>query len=240
MTGSPYKLAPSILSADFARLGEEVARVEPYADLLHVDVMDGHFVPPITIGPVVVKALRAITALPLECHLMVTDPLAQAEQFAEAGGTSVVVHLEAVPDPTPVIKLARALGIGIGISINPPTPLDAALPYLESVDVLNCMTVNPGWAGQRFIPEVLPKIRAARDACERAGLDLPIAVDGGIDLETGRLALDAGATVLGAASAIFSTPDPAAAARALKELLREHEARAGNGPAREAGEPVPS
>lgn len=224
MASSRFKLAPSILSADFARLAEEVARVEAYADLLHVDVMDGHFVPPITIGPVVVAALRAVTVLPLECHLMVTDPLGQAEQFAEAGGTSVVVHLEAVPDPTPVIKLARALGIGVGISINPPTPLDAALPYLEAVDVLNCMTVNPGWAGQRFIPEVLPKIRAARDACERAGLDLPIAVDGGIDLETGRQALDAGATVLGAASAIFSTPDPAAAARALKDLLREREA----------------
>lgn len=219
-----YKLAPSILSADFAHLGEEVARVEKYADLLHVDAMDGHFVPPITIGPVVVKALRQITSLPLECHLMVTDPLGQTEQFAEAGATSVIAHIEAVPDPTAVIERARSLGIGIGISVNPPTPLDAALPYLEQVDVLNIMTVNPGWAGQPFIREMLPKIRAARVEIERRGLDIGIAVDGGVDLDTGREALDAGATVLGAASAIFSRPDPAEAARALKELLNEREA----------------
>jgi ribulose-phosphate 3-epimerase len=219
-----YKLAPSILSADFARLGEEVARVEKYADLLHVDAMDGHFVPPITIGPVVVKALRRITTLPLECHLMVTDPLGQTEQFAEAGATSVIAHIEAVPDPTAVIERARALGVGIGISLNPPTPLDAALPYLEQIDVLNVMTVNPGWAGQPFIREMLPKIRAARAEIDRRGLQIGIAVDGGIDLETGRDALDAGATVLGAASAIFSRPDSAEAARALKELLNEREA----------------
>ena len=218
-----YKLAPSILSADFARLGEEVARVEKYADFLHVDAMDGHFVPPITIGPVVVKALRRVTTLPLECHLMVTDPLGQAEQFAEAGGTSVIAHIEAVPDPKPLIERARALGIGIGISVNPPTPLDAVLPYLDQIDVLNIMTVNPGWAGQPFIRDMLSKIRAARAEIDSRGLDIGIAVDGGIDLETGREALDAGATVLGVASAIFSRPDPAEAARALKELLNERE-----------------
>ena len=220
-----YKLAPSILSADFAALGEEVARVEKYADLLHVDAMDGHFVPPITIGPVVVKSLREITSLPLECHLMVDGPLEQTEQFAEAGASSVVVHIEAAPDPTPVIERARALGIGIGISLNPPTALDVVLPWLDRVDVLNVMTVNPGWAGQRFIREMLPKIEAARAEIDRRGLDIAIAVDGGIDLETGREALDAGATVLGAASAIFSRPDPAEAARVLKELLNEREAR---------------
>lgn len=221
---SRYRLAPSILSADFARLGEEVARVAPYSDLLHVDAMDGHFVPPITIGPVVVKSLRAFTDLPLECHLMVTDPLGQTEQFAEAGADSVVVHIEACPDPTLVIERARSLGIGIGISVNPPTPLDAVFPYLERIDVLNCMTVNPGWAGQKFIADVLPKIAAARDEIERRGLAVSIAVDGGIDLETGRRCLDAGANVLGAASAIFSKPDAGAAARALKEMLTEREA----------------
>jgi len=216
-----YRLAPSILSADFARLGEEVARVEKHADHLHVDAMDGHFVPPITIGPVVVKALRRITSLPLECHLMVTDPLGQTEQFAEAGASSVVIHLEAAPDPTPVIERARALGLGIGISVNPETALDAALGYLEAVDVLNVMTVNPGWAGQRFIRDMLPKIRAAREAIDARGLDVAIAVDGGIDLETGREALEAGATVLGAASAIFSQPDAAEAARRMKDLVTE-------------------
>ncbi|HJT38028.1 MAG TPA: ribulose-phosphate 3-epimerase [Actinomycetota bacterium] len=218
-----YKLAPSILSADFARLGEEVARVEKYADLLHVDAMDGHFVPPITIGPVVVKALRQVTSLPLECHLMVTDPLGQTEQFAEAGGTSVIAHIEATLDPSMVIDRARTLGIGVGISLNPPTSLDAVLPWLDRVDVLNVMTVNPGWAGQRFIREMLPKIEAARAEIDHRGIDVAIAVDGGIDVDTGREALDAGATVLGAASAIFSRPDPAEAARALRELLNERE-----------------
>ena len=125
-----------------------------------------------------------------------------------------------------MIERARSLGLGVGISLNPPTPLDAILPFLERVDVLNVMTVNPGWAGQRFIPEMLPKIEAARAEIDRRGLDVAIAVDGGIDLDTGRDALDAGATVLGAASAIFSRPDPAEAARALKELLSEREANA--------------
>jgi ribulose-phosphate 3-epimerase len=221
-----YKLAPSILSADFARLGEEIARVEKYADLLHVDAMDGHFVPPITIGPVVVKALRTVTALPLECHLMVTDPIGQTEQFAEAGATSVIAHIEALSDPVRLIERARELGLGVGISLNPPTPLDTVFPWLERVDVLNVMTVNPGWAGQPFIREMLAKIAAARDEIDRRGIDVGIAVDGGIDLETGRAALDAGATVLGAASAIFSRADPAEAARALKELLNEREAGA--------------
>ncbi len=226
MTTRRHRLAPSILSADFARLGEEVKAIEAYADLFHVDAMDGHFVPPITIGPVVVKSLRAVTDLPLECHLMVTDPIGQTEQFAEAGADSVVVHIEAAPDPTEVIKRARALGIGIGISLNPPTPLDAVLPWLAEIDVLNCMTVNPGWAGQRFIPEVLPKIRAAREHIEREGLETSIAVDGGIDLNSGAQVLDAGANVLGAASAIFSQPDSAAAARAMRELLDAREALA--------------
>lgn len=217
-------LAPSILSADFANLERDMALVEPYADLFHVDAMDGHFVPPITIGPVVVKSIRAVTDKPLECHLMVTDPLGQTEQFAEAGASSVIVHLEAAPDPTKIIELARTLGISIGISLNPGTPLDDVLPFLEQIDVLNIMTVNPGWAGQRFIAEMLPKIRAARDQIASRGLDIGIAVDGGIDLETGRQALEAGATILGAASAIFSRPDIAGAAKAMRDLLDEETA----------------
>lgn len=218
---SRYKLAPSILSADFARLGEAVAAVEPYADLLHVDVMDGHFVPPITIGPVVVKSLRAITSLPLECHLMVDRPLEQTEQFAEAGGDAVVMHLEAAPDPRPVITRARELGLRVGVSVNPPTPVDASFPFLDVVDVLNVMTVNPGWAGQAFIDDCLPKIAAARAEIDRRGLEVDVAVDGGVNLETGRRCLDAGATVLGAATAIFGALDVARAAREMKELLAE-------------------
>jgi ribulose-phosphate 3-epimerase len=225
MSSPRFRLAPSILGADFARLADEIGRIEKFADLLHVDAMDGHFVPPITIGPVVVKAVRAITSLPLECHLMVTDPLGQTEQFAEAGADSVIVHIEAVPDPAAVIERARALRIGVGISINPPTELAAASPYLDQIDVLNVMTVNPGWAGQAFLPEVLPKITEARKEIDRRGLDIAIAVDGGIDIDTGRQALDAGATVLGAASSIFGRPDPAEAARALKDMLAEREAQ---------------
>lgn len=221
-----YKLAPSVLGADFTRLAEQVAAVEPHADLLHVDVMDGHFVPPITIGPVVVKALRRITALPLECHLMVEDPAEQAEQFAEAGGDSVVFHLEAAPDAPRVIRRARERGLGVGLSINPPTPLEDALLYLEDVDVLNVMTVNPGWAGQEFIGAMLAKLERARSEIDRRGLATDLAVDGGVTLEIGRRCLEAGANVLGAATAVFGQPDPAAAARELKDMLQARESSA--------------
>ncbi|MFA5889392.1 MAG: ribulose-phosphate 3-epimerase [Actinomycetota bacterium] len=228
MTTPRYRLAPSILSADFARLGEEVARVEPYSDLLHVDVMDGHFVPPITLGPVVVASLKAVTKLPLECHLMVSDPLGQLAQFAEAGADSVLAHIEVVPDPTALIERARSLGLGVGLAVNPETPLDAVMPYLDGIDVLNCMTVHPGWAGQKFIADVLPKIAAARREIDRRGLQVAVSVDGGLGLETGRRVLEAGATVLGAASAIFGAPDAAQAARELKEMLVSWESSAGH------------
>jgi ribulose-phosphate 3-epimerase len=216
-----YKLAPSVLSADFAHLAEHVAAVIPHADLLHVDVMDGHFVPPITIGPVVVKALRRITSLPLECHLMVSEPDRQVEQFAEAGGDSAVWHLEAPPDPLPVLERVRKLGMRAGLAINPGTPFSAAVPYLDQIDVLNLMTVNPGWAGQAFIRDVLPKIREAREYIDNASLDLDISIDGGVNMETARECLDAGANVLGAATAIFGQPDAGAAAAAMKRLLDE-------------------
>lgn len=214
-----YRLAPSILSADFAHLGDEVARIEPFADVLHVDAMDGHFVPPITIGPVVVKALKRITALPLECHLMVTDPLGQARQFAEAGASSVVAHIETIDDPEKFIPAVRELGLEVGLSVSPGTPASAVIPFLHDLDVVNVMTVNPGWAGQAFLSDMLPKIAEVRKAVDDAGLDIAIAVDGGIDLESGKAVLEAGATALGAASAIFSRPDPAVAAKALRTLI---------------------
>ena len=214
-----HKLAPSVLAADFAHLADHVAAVEKHSDLLHVDVMDGHFVPPITIGPVVVKALRRITSLPLECHLMVTQPEAQTEQFAEAGATSVVWHLEAAPDPRPILKRVRGLGLSAGIAINPETAFEAAIPFIEELDVLNVMTVNPGWAGQAFLHEVLPKLRAAREFVQARGLTLDIAVDGGVNIETAQLCLEAGANVLGAATAIFGQQDAGAAAEALRRLM---------------------
>ena len=214
-----YKLAPSILAADFARLGAHVAAVAAESDLLHVDIMDGHFVPPITIGPVVVKAIRRITDLPLECHLMVTDPLGQTDQFAEAGGTSVIMHVEATDDPRAVIKRARELGLGVGMAVSPPTSIEEVFPFLEEIDVVNCMTVNPGWAGQDFIHGVLPKIRRLRDQIEDRMLAVDVSVDGGVNEETGALCIEAGANVLGAATAIFGRPDPAAAARTLRALF---------------------
>ena len=203
-----------------------MAAVEPHADHLHVDVMDGHFVPPITIGPVVVKALRRITALPLECHLMVTEPEKQVDQFAEAGGDSAVWHLESPPDPRPVLRRVRDLRMKAGLAINPETTFESVVPYLEDVDVLNVMTVNPGWAGQKFLHEVLPKIRAAREYISTKGLAIDISVDGGVNLETARLCLEAGANVLGAATAIFGQPDVTAAAAALKQLMTEHASQA--------------
>ena len=217
-----HKLAPSILAADFAHLAEHVAAVEKHSDHLHVDVMDGHFVPPITIGPVVVKALRRVTSLPLECHLMVTEPEAQCEQFAEVGADSVVWHLEATPDPKPILERARALGMKAGIALNPETPFGAAVPFVEDIDVLNIMTVNPGWAGQAFLRDVLPKIRAAREFVEARGLALDISVDGGVNLETAKLCLEAGANVLGAATAIFGQPDAGAAAEEMRRLMADH------------------
>jgi ribulose-phosphate 3-epimerase len=217
-----HKLAPSILAADFAHLADHIAGVEKHSDLFHVDVMDGHFVPPITIGPVVVKAIRRVTSLPLECHLMVTEPEMQSEQFAEAGANSVVWHLEASPDPRPVLKRARDLGMQAGLAINPETPFDASIPFLDELDVLNIMTVNPGWAGQAFLHEVLPKIRAAREYVEQRGLSLDISVDGGVNRETAKLCLEAGANVLGAATAIFGRPDPSTAAEELRGLIAAH------------------
>ena len=219
-----YKLAPSILAADFAHLADHVAAVESFSDHLHVDVMDGHFVPPITIGPVVVKALRRITPLPLECHLMVERPEEQIEQFAEAGANSAVWHLESPPDPRPVLKRVRTVSMTAGLAINPETPFESAIPYLEEIDVLNVMTVNPGWAGQAFLSDMLPKIRAARAYIDAQGLQVDISVDGGVNMETAQACLEAGANVLGAATAIFGKPDPGAAAAEMKRLLADRAA----------------
>jgi len=210
------------------RLGEEISAVAPFSDVIHVDVMDGHFVPPITIGPVVVQSIRGASDLPLECHLMVDEPEKQIEQFAEAGGSSVVWHLEASgEDPRPILDRARALGLGAGLAINPETSFDDVARYAEHLDTLICMTVTPGWAGQKFRDDVLPKIDSARAFFSSHGLTADIAVDGGVNLDTGRQCLDAGANVLGAASSIFGAADSAAAAKALRALLDEYESPGG-------------
>jgi ribulose-phosphate 3-epimerase len=215
------KLAASILSADFAHLGDQVKLVEPYADMVHVDVMDAHFVPPLTIGPVVVESLRPVSALPLHCHLMIERPEALFDDFAKAGTDMVTFHLEAAPDPGAVIAEARARGMRAGMAVNPDTPVENVFGYLERIDNLIVMSVRPGWAGQDFMEEVLPKVEAAREEIDRRGVTVDVEVDGGINEESGRRCLEAGATVLAVASSIFKAPDPADAARRLSMLTRE-------------------
>ena len=209
------KLAPSILSADFARLGEEVDRVAEAADLLHVDVMDGHFVPNLTIGPPVVASLRKHTDLFLDCHLMVDNPDVLLDDFADAGADRCIVHVE-LGDPRPLFDKLRARDVGVGLVLNPETPVDAVLPYLTDVDLLLVMSVHPGWGGQGFIAEVLDKVRVARAAIDERGLDVEIEIDGGVNVDTAPRAAAAGVDILVAGSAVFRAPDPLAAARAIK------------------------
>ena len=215
MAPRPVKLAPSILSADFARLGEEVDGVAAEADLLHVDVMDGHFVPNLTIGPPVVESLRAHTNLFLDCHLMVDNPEVLLADFAAAGADRCIVHVE-LGDPRPSFEAMRDLGVGVGLVLNPDTPVDAVLPHLAEIDLLLVRSVHPGWGGQAFIPEVLDKVAVARAEIDAAGLAVEVEIDGGITVDTAPLAVAAGADVLVAGSAVFRADDPAAAARAIR------------------------
>ena len=209
------KIAPSILSADFACLGDEVERVTAEADLLHVDVMDGHFVPNLTIGPPVVRSLRARTKLFLDCHLMVANPGVLLGDFAKAGADRCIVHIE-VGDPQPLFDELRTLGIGVGLTLNPETPVDHVLPYLGEIDLLLVMSVHPGFGGQHFIPEVLDKVRAARAAIDEQALPVEIEIDGGIKVDNAGTAAAAGVDILVAGSAIFDADDEAGAARAIR------------------------
>jgi ribulose-phosphate 3-epimerase len=209
------KVAPSILSADFAQLGAEVDRVAAEADLLHVDVMDGHFVPNLTIGPPVVKSLRAHTDLFLDCHLMVDNPQVLLRDFAAAGADRCIVHIE-LGDPRAMFDELRGLGVGVGLVLNPETAVDDVLPYLGEIDLLLFMTVHPGWGGQTFIAEVLDKIAIARAEIDTWGHEVEIEVDGGINVDTAPRAAEAGADILVAGSAVFGADDPGAAVRAIR------------------------
>ena len=208
------KLAPSILSADFARLGEDIERVRDVASLLHVDVMDGHFVPNLTIGPPVVKSLRKHTDLFLDCHLMVDNPGVLLADFADAGADRCIVHVE-LGDPRPLFDDLRARNVGVGLVLNPPTAVDAVMPYLDQIDLLLVMSVNPGWGGQAFIPEVLDKVSAVRKEIDARNLACEIEIDGGINLDTAADAAAAGVDILVAGSAVFRADDPVAAAHAI-------------------------
>jgi len=210
------EISPSILSADFAELANEVQRVAPEADLLHVDVMDGHFVPNLTIGPPVVAALRPRTDLFLHCHLMVDNPDVLLDDFVEAGADGITVHVE-LGDPRPLLDRIRGLGVQVGLTHNPDTPVSAVLPFLDELDILLFMSVNPGWGGQAFIPDVLDKLRVAREVVDDRGLEVRLEIDGGINVETAPAAAAAGADTLVAGSAIFHADDPVAAARGIRE-----------------------
>jgi ribulose-phosphate 3-epimerase len=211
------QIAPSVLSADFAALGESVASVERGgADLVHVDVMDGHFVPNITIGPLVVRAIRRATRLPLDVHLMIANPDQYLEAFVDAGASMLSVHVEVLPHLHRTIAAIKALGARAGVVLNPSTPASAIEELAGDVDFVLVMSVNPGFGGQTFIRRSLTKIRAMRALLDAAGNPAPIEVDGGIDVRTAPLVVEAGASILVAGHAIFGTADPAAAVGALR------------------------
>lgn len=211
------RLAPSILAADFTALGEAVAAVERGgADLIHVDVMDGHFVPNLTVGPSVVRSLRRVARVPLDVHLMIENPDRFIEAFIEAGAAMVSVHVEVVSHMQRTLSFIRSLGATAGAVLNPATPVAALGEIAAEVDYVLVMTVNPGFGGQAFLTGSESRIRSVRALLDEAGNRAPVEVDGGIDLETVGRVVAAGAEILVAGSAIFRTPDPEAAARELK------------------------
>ncbi|MCR8848598.1 ribulose-phosphate 3-epimerase [Rossellomorea sp. SC111] len=214
------KIAPSILSANFAELGNEIKDVEKGgADYIHVDVMDGHFVPNITLGPMIVKAIRPLTTLPLDVHLMIENPSQYIEAFADAGADYITVHVEADPHLHRTIQMIKNKGVKAGVVLNPGTPADSIRPVLQDVDMVLLMTVNPGFGGQSFIPSVVPKIKQIREWANEVNPSLEIEVDGGINPETAAVCAEAGADVFVAGSAIYNKSDRGGAIEELKKSL---------------------
>ncbi len=213
------KIAPSLLAADFANLAEEVGRIAPYVDMLHLDIMDGHFVPNISFGMPVIESLRTHTDLLFDCHLMTTNPDVYFDELKQAGGDLAMIHIEAITDPTGAAAKARRAGLGFGLVVNPPTPFTAIEPFVELSDMVLIMSVHPGFGGQSFMLEVLPKIEAARKWVDKEGMTVDIQIDGGINPETARLARDAGANVFVAGTAIFRADDPVAAVTRLRQSI---------------------
>ena len=207
MVDKNYLLSPSILSADFTQLGDQMEQAENAgADWFHIDVMDGHFVPNLSMGPAIVSACNKATNLPLDVHLMIEEPERYLENFADAGASTITVHIETCPDMDKTQKMIRDLGCKAGITLNPGTKAETIEPYLKNVDLVLVMSVNPGFSGQSFMPEVLPKIRQLRQMLDAINPEVPIEVDGGINPDTIRQTFDHGARVFVAASAIFKHP----------------------------------
>lgn len=216
------KLAASILSADLAHLGDQVKLIDEYAEVIHVDIMDGHFVPPIALGTVVVTSLRKVTDRVLHGHLMVDTPAQYFDELAEAGLDMVSFHVEAQDDPTPVMAHARRAGLGLGLVANMESDLSQTVfPYLDEIDDVMLMSIKPGWSGQQLQPEVYSRLETVRKELDRRGLSASLEVDGGVKIDNAKRAVEAGATVLISASGLFQQPDPTDAARRIYEVVKD-------------------